>query len=442
MFSGLKHQFEFGDYLSENLLDQNHPLVKIKNFLDWPALNAIYKTCFQSRTTGNPAKNTNLIIGLLVLKHLYNLSDSRVIEVLHENIYFMLFCSVSPEDIRACRENGKKLIDRTTLVKARGRLGEKGVQKIERLVFSRLKAAGFVNGKVLITDTTVVENDILYPTDISLAKRVIEHAEMICQKVTAKKEMIKSAVIRKANQIMKVYYSTAKKTNELIVGTTKKMHVLAVDIFEKAKSTFAKCKGEVKECLQARYEKLATTGAKIIEQLKVILSGGKVEDRIVSYYEDHARPMPKGKARGTEFGIKLRLDMNGEGFVTNYDTYLGNVGDVTTLEKAVVDHKKMFGREFQECTADRGFYDSALMMKLEKENKIRLVIPHKNDRSQVLKGKDKKLYDKRSAIEAKISEGKRCVRLGRSLYKGYHGDKIWTALSVLGLNLRKLMRVA
>ena len=56
-------------------------------------------------------------------------------------------------------------------------------------------------------------------------------------------------------------------------------------------------------------------------------------------------------------------------------------------------------------------------------------------------GKEKdELYNKRAAIEAKISEGKRMYGLNKSYYKGYQGDKMWAALGVMALNIRKLLR--
>ena len=55
--------------------------------------------------------------------------------------------------------------------------------------------------------------------------------------------------------------------------------------------------------------------------------------------------------------------------------------------------------------------------------------------------KDKdELYNKRAAIEAKISEGKRMYGLNKSYYKGCEGDKMWAALGVMALNMRKLLR--
>lgn len=51
-----------------------------------------------------------------------------------------------------------------------------------------------------------------------------------------------------------------------------------------------------------------------------------------------------------------------------------------------------------------------------------------------------RIYNKRAAIEAKISEGKRMCGLNKSLYKGFEGDQIWASMSILGLNIRKVLR--
>jgi hypothetical protein len=56
-------------------------------------------------------------------------------------------------------------------------------------------------------------------------------------------------------------------------------------------------------------------------------------------------------------------------------------------------------------------------------------------------GKDKEdLYNRRSAIEAKISEGKRTCELNKSCYKGFEGDRVWADLGIMALNIRKLLR--
>jgi transposase len=132
--------------------------------------------------------------------------------------------------------------------------------------------------------------------------------------------------------------------------------------------------------------------------------------------------------------------MSGNGYIIGHDIYKGNVSDVGLLSGSVASHATVFGKKFKSGAADRGFYDGDLIEDLKKKYKISLAIPHKKDRERQVTPKDKKLSEKRSAIEAKISEGKRMCGLDRSLYDGFSGDRVWAALSVMALNIRKLLR--
>jgi hypothetical protein len=92
------------------------------------------------------------------------------------------------------------------------------------------------------------------------------------------------------------------------------------------------------------------------------------------------------------------------------------------------------------ASADRAYYDKDFIEKLERKYKVALAIPHKKRKGLGMSRKKKPLYRKRSAIEAKISEGKRLTGLGKLYYKGFAGDKMWVSLSVLALNLRQLLK--
>ena len=80
------------------------------------------------------------------------------------------------------------------------------------------------------------------------------------------------------------------------------------------------------------------------------------------------------------------------------------------------------------------------MNQLETEYNITLVIPHKKRTDQLLSKRKQKIYDKRSRIQAKISEGKRATGMNKSYYKGFEGDKITATLSIWALNARQLLR--
>ena len=122
MFTGLKNQLELSDSLIENILPQDNELVKLKKILNWKDINKVYKSCFSSKT-GNKTKTTDIALVLLLLKHLYKKSDRALVNELHLNNSYMHFCSLSYDEVASANRLGLKLIDHSTLVKIRARLG-------------------------------------------------------------------------------------------------------------------------------------------------------------------------------------------------------------------------------------------------------------------------------------------------------------------------------
>ncbi len=43
-------------------------------------------------------------------------------------------------------------------------------------------------------------------------------------------------------------------------------------------------------------------------------------------------------------------------------------------------------------------------------------------------------------FKAKISQAKRMYGLNKSYYKGFNGDRMWAALSIMATNIKKLLR--
>ena len=132
--------------------------------------------------------------------------------------------------------------------------------------------------------------------------------------------------------------------------------------------------------------------------------------------------------------------MSSNGYITDHRLYYSNIADIATLKEILNKHGQTFSKDFAGAAADRAYYDEDLISVLEKKHKIALAIPHKKNRKAIM-GQDRQdLYNKRAAIEAKISEGKRMYGLNKSYYKGYEGDKMWAALGIMALNIRKLLR--
>ena len=439
MFTGLRTQLNFDDILVNELMNENHKLFILRDIINWEKINKIYKGCYKSNK-GNKTKETDLVIGLFILKHLFRKSYQVIINELHENFAYMYFCGVSLTRIKELNKKDKKIISHSTLVKIKKKLGVRKFKKIERSFFKDLKKAGLIDGKKLISDTTSVESNIIYPTEINLLRRVIEEASAVIQEVKHKKDMIETEVLRKSKQISKVYYSAKKRTKKLLKNCTSQLLKLSGEVLLKTEERVKNNREDLKKYVIDRYEKLISTGVMIVKQIEdKYIDGKKVKDRIVSYFEDYARALPKGKiGRACEFGMKLRIDMSANNYITNYRSYLGNPSDVTMLKDAVNEHYKEFKDEFKEGLMDAGFYDGELKKQIEDDLAIKLIIPHK--KTKRLTKREQKKYNKRAAIESKISEGKRSNGLGKSLYKYQSGSETWTIMSIFVLNIKQFLR--
>lgn len=75
----------------EDTLDQKHPLYILANKIDWKVFDDAFLPLF-CEDKGRPAKPIRLMTGLLILKHLRNISDESVVEQWSENIYYQYFC--------------------------------------------------------------------------------------------------------------------------------------------------------------------------------------------------------------------------------------------------------------------------------------------------------------------------------------------------------------
>jgi transposase, IS5 family len=441
MFTGLKVQLEITDTLIDDILPQDNELIKLKKAINWEKINIIYSQCFPSKR-GRSTKKTDMALGLLILKHLYRKSDRDLVRDLHLNTSYMHFCSLSYSEVSEANRKRKKVIDASTLTRIRKKLGPERIEKIVDVVTCDLARRKIIEGKILLTDTTSLEKNIAYPTEVSLLSRVIAEAALVTQNIRYKKDMVVTDMVRRAKKISKVYYSASRKTGKLLKGTTGALLLIAKDQIGQASEAVDSMAEQVSAVTIERLRKLKNTGKTIVSQVESKLAERSVAKRILSYHEEAAVSLPKSRpGKPCAFGAKLSLSVTGNGYVTDHKLYDRNIADIDTLENSVENHLKKYGKKFKEASADRAYYDKELIEKLEKAHNIMIAIPHKKRKEPLPRYKeDLYIYRKRAAIEAKISEGKGMTGMGKSYYSGFSGDRIWAGLSVLALNLRQLLK--
>lgn len=74
----------------DNIINLRHELVKLSQAIAWDFFEEKISPCYA--TQGRPGIPTRLIVGLHLLKHMYNLSDDGVCERWVHDPYFQYFC--------------------------------------------------------------------------------------------------------------------------------------------------------------------------------------------------------------------------------------------------------------------------------------------------------------------------------------------------------------
>ena len=76
-----------------DMLNPSHPLYKLSDKINWEKFDAAFQPLY-CQHNGRPSKPIRLMCGLLILKHLRNLSDESVVEQWSENAYYQYFCGM------------------------------------------------------------------------------------------------------------------------------------------------------------------------------------------------------------------------------------------------------------------------------------------------------------------------------------------------------------
>ena len=106
----------------EDMLSHEHPLFQLSNKINWKRFENAFSTLYCSNN-GRPAHPIRLMCGLLILKHLRNVSDEMVVFQWSENAYYQYFCG-------GLEFIPKQPCDASELVHFRNRIGEKGMELI------------------------------------------------------------------------------------------------------------------------------------------------------------------------------------------------------------------------------------------------------------------------------------------------------------------------
>ncbi len=425
-------ELRFADHLNPA-----HELLRAARLIDWDRLYESLMGYYSP--IGRSGKPIRLMVGLHILKHRYNCSDERAVEELHENAYWQCFCGFETFQTKA-------LLDATSLVKFRNRLGSEGMKQIEAVLLKTWGEMGLVRTKKIAVDTTAQPKNIAYPTEADLLhrvrERIVRQIKRVRQEVTLRKPF--RSFTRVSTRILlgikKFHRRDPEKKSQGIQALQRVVSQVVHQAHRVVHTLYARRRKDLARPLH----QLASTGLRIVRQTAEVLKGGKPEKRLYSLHESKVAVIKKGKSHPEcEFGSVVAMAINEDGLVVAHEEYQKNVSEVKTLNPLFRRVQRNTGNIPVEVCADRGF--SRPWAKEERwRNRLgvkRVAIPRRGKRShphgQV--GWFKRALRRRVKIEPVISHLKHDHRLSRCRYKGPVGDTANVVWASLAWNTKKVV---
>jgi IS5 family transposase len=410
----------------------------------------------QSRTRGRRGTPAEVVLRLLLLKHIRNWSYSILEREVRANLVYRQFTRIGAE----------KVPDAKTLGRLAVALGPQIIEKIHQRVVAIAREKKLIQGRRLRLDTTVVESNIHYPTDSSLLgdgvrvlTRTMKRIAKIAGAVGAQLRDRTRSVRHRVMEIGRASRSRASQGQERMKNCYRKLLSSTSRVVGQAKRFAREVASGVKHgasvteqvCLEADrayLEKMIPLVRQVMHQTRerVFKGNTHVHGKLVSLFEPQTEIIRKGKAaKPTEFGKMVKIQEAEEQIVTDYAVYDERPSDCDLLLPALDVHEQLLGRTPRVVTADAAFFSLNNESTAQARGVKRVAIPNANTKSAERKKLQKKRWFRnaqkwRTGSEGRISLLKRRHGLNRSRYKGQSGMKRWVGLGVIADNLINIGR--
>ena len=384
----------------DQIINMKHELVQLAGKIDWNWLDSEIAPLYSDK--GRPGIETRFVVGLLLLKHIYGLSDEGVCERWIYDPYFQYF-------------SGEEFFqhafphERSDLSHWRQRLGD----KLELLLAESLRVAhesGALRTKDLervTVDTTVQPKAITFPTDAKLLHAAIKGLNRLARKYGVR---LRQSYLRVAKQaaMMAGRYAHAKQFKR----HQRQLRLLRTRLGRLIRDIRRKIAGNAE--LEAEFIWPLSRADQIRSQQQR-QRGWK----LYSFHAPEVECIGKGKASAPyEFGVKVSIVTTnarapGGQFVLHAKALPGNPYDGHTLTGVIEATERLTG-----CMIERGYVDKGYRGH-DTPNPRRIFI---SGQKRGVFGIIKRELRRRSAIEAVIGHMKTDGHLGRCHLKGRAGD--------------------
>ncbi len=405
----------------------------------------------QSHRRGRLGFPAEVVLRLLVLKHIRNWSYAVLEREVRANLVYRDFTRVG----------AAKMPDAKTMGRWGVAMGPTVIHQIHDRIVQIARAHDVVQGRRMRVDTTVVENNIHYPTDSSLlgdGVRVLTRTMQKIAKLTGQagaklRDRSRGVGLRlpeiaraargkapPSQAKMKLAYGRLLNATGRVVGQAKRF---SKEITTGVKYSLAPARQAVLEGHRQLLDEMLPRVRQVIRQTKARIFHGdsRSEGKIVSLFEPSAEVIRKGKAsKPTEFGKLVKLQEAENQIIVDYEVFARRPSDMDLLIPAIDVHHAKLGRVPRLVAADAGFYSAKNEAAAKAKGVKRVCIPNRSTKSTARKREQKKRWFRngqrwRTGCEGRISVSKRRHGLNRCRYRGDDGMHRWVGLGVIADNV-------
>jgi IS5 family transposase len=424
-------------------------LAALDGLLADPALLAPVAAAWDAaaRGFGRPTIPIERLVRLMVIKQRSGWGYETLAREVSDSLHLRRFCRIALTE---------RVPDESTIRKLVRRLGPEVIEQITRAVIAKATAGErrFVARAARI-DSTVVEADVRYPTDLGLAE---DATKALARETAAAGALVgpggsrvrdrSRAVgrrLRTLNRTLAARTGQGKPTalrltgeaGRLVERSVREARHVADQLRQRARGRGA----QTKLAAARRIDELADRATKVARQIRQRLAGERISDRLVSIADPDARPIRKGKLRApTEFGYVFQLAevcentrRGARGLIVPVATQVGSPNEPDLLPATAAELNRL-GLKPRELALDGGFYPDGVAEQLPGPERVFIA----GRQSAGSRRTNRRLARFRVGIEGRVSHLKRRYGLRRSRLKGHRGARTWTAWAILAYNLDTL----
>lgn len=356
-----------------------------------------YRSKHVDINNGRPL-NLRMHLGAMLAQSMNHWTDRETEDMVRSHAGVRVLCGAQESD---------ETIDRTRIQEFRQQVGKEGMAELGALAVIAAQEAGFTDGTLCASDTTVQEAPIAYPTEVGHMKNIVDKLVAIGSKIKKGLGGELSALAKKAQKLftdIRLFtrgktakaIEQKKKLGKELQRTTAKMERLV-------REQFSRMSGAA----QKKYRKDMDLFRNMLSQIRQWQRTGHHPDgKIISLWLRDARAITRNKAgKMTEFGKRWIITRLTRGYMIGKDCLRLGSGSDTGLMPEIVGHfEKTMGEKPKKVVYDRGG-DGPKNHRFLNVNKITNCIFRKGRESQPGLGRNTALMARRerALTEASIA---------------------------------------